>query len=79
MLAVALLVRTGGKWSAKTSFPFLCAAVANFLAVLLYTLAQPLIAKIYTPDSAMGVTNHWTEVDWTGLDWTGLTKTSEIS
>ena len=32
--------------------PFLCATIANFLAVLLYTLTQPLIAKIYTPDSA---------------------------
>ena len=39
VLAVALLVRTAGKWSsiAKTSFPFLSAAVANFLAVLHYT------------------------------------------
>ena len=45
-----------GKWSpsiAKASFPFLCTAVAIFLAVLLYTLTQPLIAKIYTPDSAI--------------------------
>ena len=27
----------------KTSFPFLCAAITNFLGVLLYTLTQPLI------------------------------------
>ena len=37
----------------KTSFPFLCTAVTNFLAVLLYTLTQPLTAKIYIPDSAI--------------------------
>ena len=36
----------------KQVFCFFMAAVANFLAVLLYTLTQPLIAKIYTPDSA---------------------------
>ena len=60
VLAVALLVRIGGKWSfhcktsiGKLSFPFLCATVANFLAVLLYTLTQPLIAKVYTTDSAI--------------------------
>ena len=55
MLAVALLVRTGGNGPsiANTSFSFSCAAVAKFLAVLLYTLTQPLIAKIYTPDSAI--------------------------
>ena len=55
VLAVALLARTGenGPSIAKESFPFLCAAVAIFLAVLLYTLTQPLIAKIYAPDSAI--------------------------
>ena len=37
---------------AKTSIPFLCAAVVNFLTVLLYTHSTTIIAKIYTPDSA---------------------------
>ena len=60
-MAVALLGRTGenGPSIAKTSFLFLCAAVANFLAVLLYTLTQPLIAKIYIPDSAFRRVARW--------------------
>ena len=42
VLAVPLQVRTGGNWSTKRSFTFLCTAVANFLTVLLYTLTHPL-------------------------------------
>ena len=48
-IVLALLVRTGRKWSfhCKNKFSVLQ------LAVVLYTLTQPLIAKIYTPDSAI--------------------------
>ena len=78
VLAVALQVRTGGNWSTKRSFTFLCTTVANFLredwgklvhkkkfyislhcsckflnCAAIYTHSTTIIAKIYTPDSAI--------------------------